>query len=1012
MVLVWSGEPLRIWSMESGAPVSPALVMPGSGDLGEADVEFSMDGTKLLTMAAGRGACLWQVPSGKLAGSLGQDVCSAAFVPFTQKIVFAGSGSIGFCDADAARPLVTEARLQAPADSRLLVSPTGKQLLAYSRLQGQTLHFWDLSRVSTPDVAKAEVEFERNAPVISIDGRFEQACFSPDGGLLAVATSSGRIEAYSMVSRDRASFSVSNVRASKHVSFAGDGSLLITQSGDQVVNVWQLPPRRAAGRMLTEANSQIEQIIGSLRSGSPGSALPPDLREKAGLLLERDPASGIEIASVMRDERFEAPDGRKSKDLSSGRILVNPSREYLLIQRDGVKKGGTPGCLVWRTRDWTVSAIIPTPMGQCEFGFPDERSRVLMLTEERRDGETGKSSVNDFTLAEAPALVSHRQRLRATSSASHDSGIEPLAGVSSGRAQEWAMLSSYDLESGQLLRGAELTSQYSGFEPLRQQNAVAVASEKGFRLLRGDDLQERSHFRDASMSSVHSYSDDETLMVVTKGARNELAVLDLQSGTWTGAVISGDGEFVYAAFSPGSVQLLTVSERNVIELWDWQAGSRIGEPMVPPGPVNSASFDPSGRWICATTRGLDARTCLWEASSGAPVFELPSSGAAFCPKELWLAVDQRDSEGNAIIEGCRLVELPAITSEASPELAALLELQAGKRVDPDRGTVVPVSLQDAKKETQRLQDQIARQPVDQDTSIGKLIRWSLANPRTRRVSPGDPVAVDEYVEELFEKMLAEPSDFYGEQIADEISVMDPVHPLAALSRSRYRDGADVDLFLKHGVNRLLDPSNKATYGEKRWARLARLAFRILLPAAFPNRPQAIAWCEQCLMLVRRLDPGCAELTALEQELREQEKRLAAGQPASRRSSFSFNSGGKPDPAGRKALEAEVSRSLATLPAPKPPKSFAYLYKFGDDAGPRVWTHEADGWTERSPKGKERKFVLERTEVVLGTLGVIVKAPGTEFRVFIPAIGSKEMRLLCRDGEGEWRLLGKMDDIKE
>ena len=109
---------------------------------------------------------------------------------------------------------------------------------------------------------------------------------------------------------------------------------------------------------------------------------------------------------------------------------------------------------------------------------------------------------------------------------------------------------------------------------------------------------------------------------------------------------------------------------------------------------------------------------------------------------------------------------------------------------------------------------------------------------------------------------------------------------------------------------------------------------------------------------------------------------------------------------------EVFSGLS-VPAPAtPPSMFVFRYQGPDEPGLRIWVRQGNDWLERYPSGALKVLrIIERNHVEEDT-GTIVQAVKTpELFVFIPDTESKSRRLRFRVRDGEWKHLGKMEEIK-
>lgn len=209
------------------------------------------------------------------------------------------------------------------------------------------------------------------------------------------------------------------------------------------------------------------------------------------------------------------------------------------------------------------------------------------------------------------------------------------------------------------------------------------------------------------------------------------------------------------------------------------------------GGVWAASFSPDGRWVVTASDDQTAR--VWEFG--------------------------RHDDGK---------EMPA----------ALIAL-AGRRVSDD-GLLVDVPLE----ERLAWRDQLLAAPPD-GSEWDRLLRWYLADPRTRKISPHATLTVPQHIEREIDWVMAHPQAENAVSILDAAYSLDPSHPLILLALSALEDNpATQTLYRDLGLKRL--PAD---------ARLCARAAEILKLQG--DRPRALIAAEKALAVDPRYPQALA-----------------------------------------------------------------------------------------------------------------------------------------------------------
>jgi eukaryotic-like serine/threonine-protein kinase len=289
-------------------------------------VAFSPDGRQLATGATNGNIRLWDTQSFACERELiGHDaaVLTLCFCPGGDSLssgsadgtvrVWARSGRTALATLPGVRDVTAVA-----------FRPDGRQLAVAARQRGG-VELWDPRTVT------------RQRPLAGVAGAVSQIAYSPDGTLVAATVTPPQGAGQVMVWNSETGAQVATLgdhgRGARTVAFSGDGSRLLTTSGDSMAVVWDL----RTGRRLTEV------APGARLSSTPVAAVfglgdtriafkSPELVDVAtGKVATALPPQGLVTSlAVSRDGRLLAG------GLASGRIYVT---EFATGQRQAYLRG-------------------------------------------------------------------------------------------------------------------------------------------------------------------------------------------------------------------------------------------------------------------------------------------------------------------------------------------------------------------------------------------------------------------------------------------------------------------------------------------------------------------------------------------------------------------------------------------------------------------------------------------------------------------------------------------------
>src|SRR6185295_10481973 len=230
--------------------------------------------------------------------------------------------------------------------------------------------------------------------------------------------------------------------------------------------------------------------------------------------------------------------------------------------------------------------------------------------------------------------------------------------------------------------------------------------------------------------------------VVTASADKTARVWDAASGRPVGEPLRHNNVVLDASFSPDGRWVVTASRDKTARVWDSASSRPVGEPLRHGDRVSAASFSPDGRWVVTASRDKTAR--VWDAASGRPVgdplrHDALVSAASFSPDGRWVVTASADGVA-------RVWE--AASGREGKEMPAALVALAGRRVSDD-GLLVDVPLE----ERLTWRDRLLAAPPD-GSKWDRLLRWYLADLRTRTMSPHAKLTVPQHIEREIDWVMA------------------------------------------------------------------------------------------------------------------------------------------------------------------------------------------------------------------------------------------------------------------
>ena len=723
----------RIWDAASGRPLGPPMSHEGS----VLSAAFSPDGTQVLTVAAGR-AQVWDAATAQPIGGafgLGEHLLAASFSPEGRRVLT--TGQIGARVWDAASGTPAGAAMGDGLEPSVAFSPDGRSVLTGGVGRAQ---LWD-----------ATTGLPIGRPM-QHGSAFVNATFSPDGRRVLTESGGDVVRVWDVVGGEPLAIRHDGVRCA---AFSPDGRWIVTAGADNDVRFWDAASGSDLGVRLNE-DAPVSQATFS-RDGRWV------LTVSGGTARVWNAAIGHAIAERIRqDEPLNAaslsPDGRR-----------------LVTAGDG----GT-------ARVWDVASGRPTgPLVQVGAAVATARfssdGRLILTT-----GFDGAARVWDAASGHPVGPPIHPQGRVEAASFSPD-GRRVVTLVAADTAQVWESTSGrpvgQPMKHGDVINSATFNA-----------DGRLVATASADRTARvwdaatgqpaGPPLRHRAAVDTASFSPDAEW-------LVTGCDDGTAAIWDVGKGEPLSTAMKHEGELLAGSFSPDGQLVLTArgTDRAVVQLWQAPFGLPVGTPMKHGGQFIAAGFSPDSRMV--VTASGDGMVRIWGTTLGrligAPMRHEGVTAASFSPDSRWVLTAGHDGV-------VRMWEVPRPAPARDAYVA--FESLGGQRVSDD-GLMIEIPLEERTSSRGRL-----RALGSEDWN--QLVRWYLADPRTRTSSPLGAITVPEHIEREIDWVLAHPDAPNAGSILDAAYALDPSHPLIlfALATLESTPQATRDLYVTLGLERL------------------------------------------------------------------------------------------------------------------------------------------------------------------------------------------------------------------
>lgn len=578
---------VQVWRVADGALLHGWTAAFDSADA--ADV--SVDGRRVLSVAPGEGAQVWDLASGRPIGQpMRHDggVTEARFSADGRRVMTVGAeGSTRVWDAETGAPAGDP--LRACGEVRdAQFSPDGRRVLTAA--DDGSVQLWSADD-GRPD--------GRQAP---LDQPLRRVRFAPDGREFVIATEDGTVQRWSVEPRGPVGVPLRHPAPVRSLAYDEPGARLITVDDARTVRLWDVQ----SGRLLIDPITHDKAVQTALFS--------PDGQRM--LSVAEDGTRVFDIAGAERPVPRRELDGKTLALFSpDGRQLVvavsDPDQRagsIQLWQHDGLAPAGPP--LRLQAPVWAMAL---RPDGR-RLAVAEEGSRQVRIW--ALEPGVGFVGLDAETAAPPPPLLRGFSHLESVLGLAYSPDGRILATASNDHtARLW------NADNGRPMG-----------EPLRHRapvNAVALSADGQRVVTASDDFSAR----------IWRVADGQPLgPALEHGAPVRAVAFDagggrVATGSWdhnarvwdaaTGAPVGQpmqheDGVFAVAFARDG--RLATGSRDGSARIWDADTGRPLGKRLGAGREVYTVAFDPADHELL--TASIDGRVQLW------PLAERPLHRAA------------------------------------------------------------------------------------------------------------------------------------------------------------------------------------------------------------------------------------------------------------------------------------------------------------------------------------------------------------------------------------------------
>jgi WD40 repeat protein/tetratricopeptide (TPR) repeat protein len=740
---------IAIWEAEGGAPVVEISTRPWP--IQDGGVLFTPDSRTVLWRADHGKKVNWRRIAGEDAGGPWlelEEPLNVFFLPGGSKVAFLRGIGRALSRIDVheissrQRTASIATGLPGPVQGWFVPSRTGSHLsfpLVLTR-EGNAVRVWDLE--------KGTLFREILAPAL-----LSRAELSPECRRVLTATTTHDVMLWDIFTGRPLLAEPIEHEGALDLTFSPEGETLITHDMEKrLVQVWDT----RTGRRIAEPYEQANVSAFHFTEGGHRLLVWNKISTTRGPTFEKVTEGDFRVLDVgLRPALFEAIlDGT-----GFPHAFWSPRGDIVVYGRE---RAADPNELtVWDGASRRRKMRFPLPAGvdanPDAFALSPDGTRAILGSED------GRARVYDLVSGEVLHELAHESYL-ATAGVSPD-GSRAATGTGQGKVQLWDLATGAPL-SEPLDHGSQVITEVI-FSP---DGSLLASGSVDFKFRLADGRTGAQRFEPLATNNIVGgsvFSPDGSHVAVTPFSSDVLIV-----ETGTGSVVrklphvdacrlarfSPDGRLL-AAGTGGHLHI-PVGE---VYLWDWREGRKVGRPLNTRGAVEYMEFSRDGALLVTGTILTDRGAVqVWDVATGQPLTEQVEARSGVNS----VAFNAAGTEVVAAWQGglIRVIDLPPRDARETAWLPMLAESVAGRRLAP-QGGIEEVPREDLDRlRAEHTGGAASGKPGEPHE---QWIRWFLADPEERTISPGSRVAFRDHlaglrrsdrVQDLQEALRLAPSD--------------------------------------------------------------------------------------------------------------------------------------------------------------------------------------------------------------------------------------------------------------
>ena len=689
----------QVWDAASGK----AIGQPMRHEDAVISAQFSADGQRVVTASEDKTARVWDAASGKAIGQPMRHedaVNSAQFSADGQRVVTASLDKTAQVWDAASGNAIGQPMRHEDAVNSAQFSADGQRVVTAS--EDKTARVWDAAS------GKAIGQPMRH------EGWVRSAQFSADGQRVVTASEDNTAQVWDAASGNAIGQPMRHEDAVISAQFSADGQRVVTASLDNTARVWDAASGKAIGEPIrhegwvysAQFSSDGQRVVTASKDNTAqvwdaaiGNAIEEPLRHGDAVISAHFSADGQRVVTASRDNTARLWDATTGRPIGEPMKHAGPVNSAQ-FSADGQRVVTASEDKTARLWDATTGRPIGEPMKHAgpvnSAQFSADGQRVLTASKDNT------AQVWDAASGKAIGQPMRHEGWVRSAQFSAD-GQRVVTASEDNTAQVWDAASGKAIGQPMRHEDAVYSAQFSS----DGQRVVTASYDKTAQVwdaASGKAILQQPLRPDGQVISAHFSSDGR--WVVTASRDNKTAqVWDAANGTAIGQPMRHEGAVYSAQFSADGQRVVTASEDKTAQVWDAASGKAIGQPMRHDQAVFSAHFSADGQRVVTASKDKTAR-----------VWDVPTIGNQDTPDDVELLAELAEAACGSVLQTSGQAEIL-------------------KRFPPDQ--VIATREKIAAKFERRSSGL---------TPVERLLKWSVADPRRRTISPFSKLTVPEWIE--------------------------------------------------------------------------------------------------------------------------------------------------------------------------------------------------------------------------------------------------------------------------